>query len=414
MDSLSELEQALQRTLRHLGDSTYQPDEGLCRLLGCTVGQGADAVRDAIWREIAELRPSTSSRAGARAQRLYDVLTCRYVEGLTQDEAAERLCITPRHLRREQRLAVSAFARHLWRRAQSRLQEVSPDSMDGGRAPEWISQVHEELVALQRGAPGAVANVAETVQAVVRLAQPIVSRYGLTLRLGVVLPDLVVEVNPSSLRQILLSTVTTLARHMAVAEITLSTGWGSGQVQISLIGRPGVSQPLPEDPLVRELLAAQGGSCEMVTDASQVSMRFGLPPAHKLTALVVDDNPDIVHCYQRYTSGTRYRVESLDDADKVWERIETAPPDLIILDVMLPGTDGWELLSRLHEHPVARSIPVVVCTVVRDSELALALGATAYLPKPVRRADLIQVLDEVSDRVAATGPAAPANSAATG
>ena len=74
--------------------------------------------------------------------------------------------------------------------------------------------------------------------------------------------------------------------------------------------------------------------------------------------------------------------------------VEACAPSIIVLDVMLPDMDGWELLAHLHEHPPTRSIPILVCSVVREEELALALGAKLYLSKPVRRQQFIQALDQ--------------------
>jgi CheY-like chemotaxis protein len=111
------------------------------------------------------------------------------------------------------------------------------------------------------------------------------------------------------------------------------------------------------------------------------------------TVLVVDDNQDLVHFFRRYTNGTRYRIVHLGEGSHLFETIESSRPDAIILDVMLPDCDGWELLSHLHAHPETTPIPVIVCSVVRQEDLALALGASLYLPKPVRRRQLIQALD---------------------
>ena len=61
---------------------------------------------------------------------------------------------------------------------------------------------------------------------------------------------------------------------------------------------------------------------------------------------------------------------------------------------MLPDMDGWELLAHLYEHPATRAIPIVVCSVIREEELALELGAAVYVPKPVRHGDLLAALDQ--------------------
>jgi len=63
------------------------------------------------------------------------------------------------------------------------------------------------------------------------------------------------------------------------------------------------------------------------------------------------------------------------------------------VDVMMPGVDGWELLGRLRQHPLTGHIPIVVCTVLTQEELALSLGASDFLPKPVARQAFLEALD---------------------
>jgi len=61
----------------------------------------------------------------------------------------------------------------------------------------------------------------------------------------------------------------------------------------------------------------------------------------------------------------------------------------VILDVMMPGLDGWEVLQTLRKTPRTSRIPVVVCSVFNDPQLALSLGATVFLPKPVSQGDIL-------------------------
>jgi CheY-like chemotaxis protein len=133
--------------------------------------------------------------------------------------------------------------------------------------------------------------------------------------------------------------------------------------------------------------------------------------ASKVNVLVVDDNPDLVHFFRRYAVGTRYEVAALGGGERIFETVQALAPQIIVLDVMLPDRDGWELLSQLHEHPATRSIPVIVCTVVREEELALTLGASLYVAKPVGRQAFIQALDQVLSRAATASSRAHASSA---
>ena len=114
---------------------------------------------------------------------------------------------------------------------------------------------------------------------------------------------------------------------------------------------------------------------------------------------MVDDNQDLVHFFRLYTANTPYHITHLLAGEQLFEQIPTIKPDIIVLDVLLPGRDGWELLSYLRSHAETRSIPVIVCSVVKREALALALGAALYLPKPVRRRQFIQALDQLWGRV---------------
>jgi hypothetical protein len=67
-------------------------------------------------------------------------------------------------------------------------------------------------------------------------------------------------------------------------------------------------------------------------------------------------------------------------------------PDVITLDVMMPNMDGWQVLRALAQNPATAKIPVVVCSVLREPEVALSLGARAYLKKPIDPLMLVETL----------------------
>jgi len=67
-----------------------------------------------------------------------------------------------------------------------------------------------------------------------------------------------------------------------------------------------------------------------------------------------------------------------------------------LLDVMLPGVDGWELLGRLREHPQLKGLPVIVSTILPQESLAMALGAAAFLCKPVTQEAFLQTLNSLA------------------
>ena len=68
----------------------------------------------------------------------------------------------------------------------------------------------------------------------------------------------------------------------------------------------------------------------------------------------------------------------------------------ILVDVMMPQMDGWEVLGQLRQHPLTNYIPIVVHTILAQEELALSLGASALLRKPVTRQNFLAVLDRLT------------------
>jgi len=111
--------------------------------------------------------------------------------------------------------------------------------------------------------------------------------------------------------------------------------------------------------------------------------------------LVLDDNLDVLRLVERYLTGSRYRLVGLQDPRRLMETVAEARPDIIVLDVMLPEVDGWDLLGRLREHPVFGEIPIVVSTILPQETLAMALGAKVFLPKPVSQEAFLKTLDKI-------------------
>jgi CheY-like chemotaxis protein len=100
---------------------------------------------------------------------------------------------------------------------------------------------------------------------------------------------------------------------------------------------------------------------------------------------------------QRYTSGTRYRLVGTQDPEESLSLAEKISPQIIVLDVMMPQVDGWRVLGRLRQHPLTEHVPVIVCSILAQEELALSLGASGFVHKPVTRQAFLAALDRQID-----------------
>jgi len=101
--------------------------------------------------------------------------------------------------------------------------------------------------------------------------------------------------------------------------------------------------------------------------------------------LVVDDDQGSQELATLYLSEAGYRVCRASDGYEALERAREEHPFMIMLDVMMPGKDGWEVLQELKLDPATADIPVMMCSVAEGQDLGVALGATDYISKPIDR-----------------------------
>lgn len=101
------------------------------------------------------------------------------------------------------------------------------------------------------------------------------------------------------------------------------------------------------------------------------------------TVLVIDDDPQARDLMTRFLRSNGFYAETAADADTGLELARKLSPDIITLDVMMPGKDGWSVLRTLKETPELADIPVIMASMVDDQGLAFTLGAAEYLTKPM-------------------------------
>ena len=108
--------------------------------------------------------------------------------------------------------------------------------------------------------------------------------------------------------------------------------------------------------------------------------------------LVVDDDPHARDLLERFLRKEGFRTISAHGSENGLQMARTQHPDAIILDVLMPGMDGWAVLRRLKSDPVVAGIPVIILSVVDDKNLGYGLGASGYATKPIDRDHLLAML----------------------
>ncbi len=119
------------------------------------------------------------------------------------------------------------------------------------------------------------------------------------------------------------------------------------------------------------------------------------------TVLVVDDEPTISEIVSRYLERAGYATETADDGAEALEAIGRFRPDLVVLDLMMPGIDGLEVLRRVRERPASRTAVILLTAKGEESDrvIGLRLGADDYVVKPFSPAELVARVDAVLRRI---------------
>lgn len=118
--------------------------------------------------------------------------------------------------------------------------------------------------------------------------------------------------------------------------------------------------------------------------------------AHRI--LIADDEPDIVLALEFLMKKEGYEVQSVNDGEHALRAIEKSPPDLILLDIMMPNLDGYEVCQRIRSDPSLKDIVIIMLTAKGrevEREKGFALGADLYITKPFSTREVVQKVREI-------------------
>ncbi len=343
---------------------------------------------------IEALKPAATDPAN-RAWRRYQYLYLRYIDVRGIVDISTALGVSFRQARRDHHEAIALLASRLYEtyRAGSGLANQKPPLVSA--EPDLASEA-ERLTAI---ASTARVRCDEAIASTIDTLAPFALARGVALRHLPASEPVSTLINRTLLRQALICAVKYVLALGATSSVTIGTSRLPKAAQIHI--RANLADRLPERAeaelhlaTCRQLLGPTRGTVRAGQDADTAWLELLLPTDPSATILLVDDNADVRALFRRYLADWPYRILEAEGFGPALELTRLNRPDLLILDVMLPERDGWELLQRLRQDLTCAQIPVIVCSVLRDRDLAFTLGAADFLEKPVSPVTLLRAVDQ--------------------
>jgi CheY-like chemotaxis protein len=348
-----------------------------------------------LQRVLLDAIESLNDEPAVGSTRHYDILYYRYLEQLNQTDVAFQLGISVRQLRREQNNAIEYLADRLWR--QFGLESKPNQSVEESSSAQQPNDtaIQKEIAWLSREFRSEPSQVQVELDKALAGVDILAKHHDVTLYLESPSVSLLVPVPPLAFRQALLTVLSTVVTHCSCKEIILTLTQSQTELLITL-RHPGSGEAarLGEEATISlhtasQILAPFNGMVE----SGPGSVDISVPLLESTPILVIDDNPDARQLLQRYAANSRFRIITSGKADEAIEMAQQHEPKALILDIMMPEIDGWDLLTRWHHHPATEGIPVAVCTILPQEELSHLLGATIFIQKPVNRDSFLEALE---------------------
>ncbi len=382
-------EHEVRECLSHLYDFTAMQHDPIVQRLAPTLSglESIQTVRKLLIDTIEQLNQRETVTRPSRQTRLYHILLLRYVEEQPTAVILQRLAISERQYYRELQRAVHVVSLLLWEHIRNTA--VPPETLSIQREIQRASK----LAGLSRVELYDVLTDAE------HSVHPLAEQHRVEIALDPADEPIVAHAPAQVLKQAIICILNEAITHVAgTGDISLQARTVDGNPIIDFSARAAAADlaalqaVLHQDDTITYLLRAMNARLDtQQPNVHHLEIALALPEyARKI--LVIDDNPDVEMLIRRYLANSAYGIVGAQDAMEGITLARRLQPFAIILDVMMPQWDGWEVLQNLKTHPTTQHIPVLICSVLDTPELALSLGADRFIKKPPDRMALLAIL----------------------
>ncbi|MEP7289340.1 MAG: response regulator [Chloroflexota bacterium] len=389
----------VKQALEHLYDFAYLQQHPLARVYDgkgdLSTRTGGRQLRQELISAIESFKPKTDLNFRAPDARIYNILHLIYVENLGVQEAAGELGLSERQAYRDLKRGQELIATTLW---DNRLPSATPTA-DADFSPQ--SEI--ERLKLNFSAVDIVEMLHRAQGAVERLAV----QHGVEIIVSTPTEPITLSTDPALATQIIVSMLSFVIQQSEPGEVFASFEADESSVMLTLRynsnrhmeqKQPQETATINPDSIVIQVARRLRWTIAYNTIATVVNQQFEITlrmPSGSAKILVIDDNEGWASLLERFLEGSNCIVVPLQNTFENLDQIDVFGLSAIILDVMMPERDGWQILQSLRANPTTKHIPIIVCTVFNDPQLAYSLGASAFLSKPTTEQKFLATLREV-------------------
>ncbi|MBI1281764.1 MAG: response regulator [Anaerolineaceae bacterium] len=337
-----------------------------------------------------ELTPSSETDLHSQEWRWHRIMQRRYIDTLSPQEVAEELALSRRQYFREQANAIEAVSDLILNKFSLQFHQAQKSNA--------FDLVHDEAARHVYANPQV--NVLEILNDIAQMLKNVLTSRNIQVDIERSEYPIVVILSKQLLRQaiiLLLGAVRSPQEEMLNLVLVVN----AVDEKLVLFISSYSSDFLLEDELnvlstVNQILEPAGGYVEIEKRAEKVvKIAITLPYLQRETLLLIDDNEELVSLFERLLSPYPYQIISIPNTTNIIEIAQQTKPYAIFMDLMMPDHDGWELLDLLVRDPSTSRFPVIICSVLKQHELAAALGASGFLEKPITETGLVSVLNSL-------------------
>ena len=340
----ADFEDQIRDLLSNLYDYLKLAENGAAQQLAADAkgGERVNAIHEAVHRAIDHLRSDKTTIPTARQNRLYSILQLRYVEELNTTTVLERLALSERQYYREHQRAIQTISRVLWDRY------FTGAVLESGEASLSLA---EELDYLNVDNSHKVFQARDEILAAIKATGVLAMQRGIEIALQETRESVSLSVSQPVFRQLVIYLLNELIGATGVnggIEIGLGVVDGAPmitfQVEGALVAGEAVCARLTAAGSPRELMKSLKAELHCAGEPPLITLSFA-GAIHKI--LIVDDNPDTVSLFKRYLANQPYQILAAPGEMEALQIARQTRLLCIILDIMLPGKDGWQILQKL-------------------------------------------------------------------